>query len=74
MTTTTEGPDMRPLLTVAEVGKMMQLSPASIYKRRSVGDPMPPAVRIGSALRWRPADIERFLQDQLETKDRNRAM
>lgn len=58
---------MRPLLGVVDVAEILGISVASIYKRRSLGEPMPPAVRIGSVLRWRPADIERFLEEHLET-------
>lgn len=66
MNSSTYEPQVRPLLGVADVAEILGISPASIYKRRSIGEPMPPAVRIGSVLRWRPSDVEQFLEDQLE--------
>ena len=55
------------LLNAAELGAILGISRASVYKRRSLGDPLPPAVSLGSLVRWRPADVEAFLELSLES-------
>ena len=45
------------LIGAAELAEILGISLASLYRRRSLGDALPPAVRIGSLIRWRVEDI-----------------
>jgi predicted DNA-binding transcriptional regulator AlpA len=52
------------LLTVADLARMFQVSKQAVYDMRYRGD-LPPAVRIGRQnLRWRPTDIQAWLEAQ----------
>lgn len=55
------------LIGAAELAEILGISLASLYRRRSLGDALPPAVRIGSLIRWRVEDIEEYLAANLET-------
>lgn len=55
------------LLGAAELGEILGISRGSVYRRRSLGEPLPRAVRIGSLIRWRQEDIEEFIAQSLET-------
>ena len=57
------------LLDAGELGSVLGISRASVYRRRSLGEPLPRAVRIGSLIRWRQEDIEAFVSDHLEEED-----
>ena len=60
--------DARPAPLVDVVGLSAQLgvSVSSIYRRRSLGESLPPALKIGGAVRWRQSDIDAWLEQQLE--------
>lgn len=66
MTKILTGSTIEPLLNTVEVAAILGISPASIYKRRCLGESLPRAVRIGNSLRFRPADVEAFCEEQLE--------
>lgn len=51
------------LLKVSDVAKMTQLSPAQIYDLVKEGALT--AVRFGHAVRIRPEDLEKFIQENL---------
>ncbi len=57
------------LLDAGELGSVLGISRASVYRRRSLGEPLPRAVRIGSLIRWRQEDIEAFVSDHLEEEE-----
>jgi excisionase family DNA binding protein len=51
------------LLTVPDVAKLLSISPSMVYtlvQRRAI-----PAVRIGTAVRLRPCDVESYIQSSL---------
>lgn len=58
------------LLDAEELGSVLGISRASVYRRRSLGEPLPRAVRIGSLIRWRQEDIEAFLVEHLEEQEK----
>ena len=53
------------LLTVEEVAARLRISPGSLYNLR-YGSAAPPAIRIGSRLRWRRADVEAWIDAHFE--------
>ena len=57
------------LLDAGALGSVLGISRASVYRRRSLGEPLPRAVRIGSLIRWRQEDIEAFVSDHLEEEE-----
>ena len=54
------------LLKAKELGDQLGISAASIYRRRSLGEPLPPAIKIGGSIRWRQSDVDAWLESQLE--------
>lgn len=56
---------MRTLLTITEVAEIVSLPISTLYQQRhrrvGVGAL---AIRVGRHLRWRPEDIERWLDEQ----------
>ena len=55
------------LLTTAETAEMLGVSKSSLYGLRYVGD-APPAIKVGSRLRWRRVDIDRWMDEKLEER------
>jgi predicted DNA-binding transcriptional regulator AlpA len=53
---------MEPLLTPRQLAEVLGLSVQTLYNRRSNGASMPPAILIGNKVRYRPRDVERWLQ------------
>ena len=53
-------------MDAAQLASVLNVSRTSVYRRRSLGEPMPPAIRLGRSLRWRHEDVETFLESQLE--------
>lgn len=60
--------EQRPIALVDASGLAAQLgiSVSSIYRRRSLGEPLPPALKIGGSVRWRQSDVDEWLEQQLE--------
>lgn len=56
-----------PLLTTAETAEMLGISKSSLYSLRYVGD-APPAIKVGSRLRWRRSDVEKWIDENLEER------
>lgn len=58
------------LVDVGELSAQLGISVSSIYRKRSLGESLPQALKIGkSAIRWRQSDIDAWLEQQLEAKD-----
>ena len=49
------------LLKVSDVARMTQVSPSQVYTM--IQDGALPAVRFGTALRVRPEDLQKFIED-----------
>lgn len=62
---------LEPLLDLKTLAKILGIPAATLYTLRS-RDPgsVPPAVKIGGALRWRPADVCAWRDDRVETPAR----
>lgn len=57
------------LLTAEELGAQLGLSTSTIYRRRSLGESLPRAVRVGPrGVRWRQVDIDAWIEAQLESE------
>jgi predicted DNA-binding transcriptional regulator AlpA len=53
---------MEPLLTIADIQKLLQISKSQAYTlSRKIG-----CVKLGGALRFRQADIEKFINEKVE--------
>jgi excisionase family DNA binding protein len=63
VTTSTASPDPTTapaLLDVRAVAALLDCSPRHVYRLADAGQ-MPPPVRLGSLVRWRVADLDRWL-------------
>jgi excisionase family DNA binding protein len=56
---------MRPfrLLTANEVAEILHVSAAWVYDHADRKRPVIPSVRLGKAVRFRPADVQKFIED-----------
>lgn len=52
------------LLDVNETAEILGISKSSLYSMRYLGD-APPAVKVGSRLRWRRSDLDQWISEQL---------
>jgi|HubBroStandDraft_5_1064220.scaffolds.fasta_scaffold129024_2 predicted DNA-binding transcriptional regulator AlpA len=59
---TTNSNPLDRLLNEREVAELLGISISTIRRRRLLGQP-PRATKIGSAVRYKPADIEAFLNE-----------
>lgn len=57
---------MNQLLTPRELASLLSLKEQTIYNRHSTGASLPPAIKIGSRLRFRQSDVEAWIADQTE--------
>lgn len=53
-----------PLLTIKELAARLQVGVSTLYRWRSDGKPLPPAIRLGGAVRWRPEDVDAWIENQ----------
>ena len=58
-----DGYDIEPLLTAAEVGRILRVPAKSVYE-------LPiPRIRLGTRrIRWRPCDVSAFIHRRIETR------
>jgi hypothetical protein len=55
-----------PLLTLREAADYLRLTPSALYTQRHRGEkPGALGIRVGRKILYRPADINRFLDEQL---------
>jgi excisionase family DNA binding protein len=54
---------MEKLLSVEEVARILSVSTAWVYDHADRKRPLIPSVRLGKAVRFRPADIEQFIRE-----------
>ena len=53
------------LLTVSDLARLLRLDERTVRRRRREGS-IPPAIDIGGSLRWRPSEIEAWLDERRE--------
>ncbi|MFE5776896.1 helix-turn-helix transcriptional regulator [Brachybacterium sp. NPDC056505] len=66
MTTTAAALTPSKLLTVDDLSEQLGISASSIYRMRSLGESLPRALKIGSSVRWRQADVDAWVERCLE--------
>lgn len=66
MSTTNIAQERNALLTAKDLSSQLGISASSIYRRRSLRESLPPAVKIGGSVRWRQSDVDAWLESQLE--------
>ena len=54
------------LLDVGDLCRLLGLTRKALYNRRHRDGALPPAIKLGTSLRWRPADVERWLEESRE--------
>ena len=64
-------PDSPTMLSLHDVAKLLNVTPKTLYGLRYRND-APPAIRVGRELRFRPADVERWIAERLAA-DQERA-
>lgn len=55
------------LLDIDMLAKLLGVSKSTIYRLRCYSpEKVPPAIKIGSHVRWRPSDVQAWLEKQSE--------
>ncbi|WP_091641322.1 helix-turn-helix domain-containing protein [Aquisalimonas asiatica] len=54
------------LLTTQELAAYLGLNPGAIRTRLCRGQDLPPYIKLGREYRWRPADVDAWLENRLE--------
>ena len=54
------------LLTARDLSAQIGWSEGTIYRKRSLGESLPKALKIGFAVRWRQSDVDAWLDEQME--------
>ncbi|MBF4512024.1 helix-turn-helix domain-containing protein [Plantibacter sp. VKM Ac-2885] len=54
----------RRLLDVKELAEQLHVSVATIYRKRSLSEPLPAAVKIGGRVRWRQDTVDAWVESQ----------
>lgn len=52
------------LWDVNDLAEHLGVSVATIYRRRSLGEPLPRALKIGHSVRWKPEVVEAWIAEQ----------
>lgn len=63
---TTQALAAPPLWMVGELAAHLRTTSSAVYRRRSLGRPLPPAIRVGRSLRWDPDTVAAWLAAQTE--------
>jgi excisionase family DNA binding protein len=51
------------LITLKDVAARLNVPVGTLYQWRHEGKPMPPAVKLGRSLRFRPSDVQAWLDE-----------
>lgn len=54
------------LLDVHALSAQIGMTASTIYRKRSMGDSLPKALKIGGLVRWRQSDVDSWLEQQVE--------
>ena len=56
------------LLDTKDLCRLLGLTEKGLYNRRYREGALPPAIRLGSSLRWRQEDVDAWLNEQQESE------
>lgn len=56
----------RSLLGVKDLADQLGISVPTVYRKRSLGEDLPPAVRVGSQIRWRQEAVDKWIEAREE--------
>ncbi|WP_442918976.1 helix-turn-helix transcriptional regulator [Leucobacter sp. VD1] len=51
---------------MTDLAELLGMSESTIYRKRSLGEPLPKAIKINSAVRWTRESVEEFLAEHAE--------
>ncbi len=51
-----------------QLGRRLGIKKSTIYSHLSRGTSLPPYFRVGSQTRWRPEDVEKWIEGQLKER------
>lgn len=54
------------LLNASELSSQLGMSVSTIYRKRSLGEPLPKAVKIGGSVRWKQSSVDEFIVEMEE--------
>lgn len=54
----------RRLLDVNDLAEQLHTSVATIYRKRSLNEPLPAAVKFGGSIRWRQETVDAWIEAQ----------
>lgn len=54
------------LLTAEDLAKTLGVSASTIYRKRSKGEDLPPAIRLGTLVRWDITDVQTWIDSKRE--------
>jgi len=57
---------MNQLLTPRQLAELLSLKEQTIYNRHSTGASLPPAIKLGTRLRFRQSDVDAWITGQIE--------
>ncbi|WP_164512873.1 helix-turn-helix transcriptional regulator [Leucobacter chromiireducens] len=66
MSTTETAAERRALLDVHALSAQIGMTTSTIYRKRSMGESLPKALKIGGLVRWRQGDVDSWLDQQME--------
>lgn len=58
---------MEPLLSPVQLATLLGISVQTVYNRRTRGDTLPPCLKVGGMVRYRPEEVRLWLTSQAET-------
>ncbi|WP_367397155.1 helix-turn-helix transcriptional regulator [Dechloromonas sp.] len=60
---------MEKLLSPKALAELLGIATQTIYNRHSLGGDLPPAIKVGRALRFRPSDVSAWLERHRQFAD-----
>jgi len=64
---------MEKLLNEREAEEILGMAPGFLRKNRCVGKAHPPFIKVGKSIRYRPSDLEKFIEERISTGHLNHA-
>ena len=68
MTTVRNAETPNGLRDAESLAAQLGISVSSVYRKRSLGESLPRAIKVGARVRWRQSDIDAWIEQQIENK------